>query len=207
MKLILLSSLFKWHKNLIERLLTACYRFRYRQIKWGKSFHVNSRIRFRISQSAIVTIGDNVIFNNIRKNGFSGLNKPCSIFVGNNATLKIGNHSGFSGVSIFCTNHIEIGNYCNIGGDVSIWDTDFHPINYYARRHHNIEKIDSRRTIVEDDVWIGAHSIILKGSIIGARSIIAAGSVVSGKIPHDQVWGGNPIRFLYSLKSINVVDS
>ena len=50
--------------------------------------------------------------------------------------------------------------------------------------------------VIEDDVFIGANSIICKGVHIGARSIIAAGSVVVKDIPRDEVWGGNPARFI-----------
>jgi acetyltransferase-like isoleucine patch superfamily enzyme len=107
--------------------------------------------------------------------------------VGENTELTIGINSNFSGVSIFCATHIVIGEYCNYRGVVSIWDTDFHPINYMTRSHHTMEFIRSRETIVHDDVWIGADSIILKGSFVGSRSIAAAGSVGSGRIPHDLV--------------------
>ena len=58
----------------------------------------------------------------------------------------------------------------------------------------------NRDTVIEDDVWVGAHSIILKGVTIGARSIIGAGSVVTKNIPPDCVAAGNPCRVIKSLK-------
>ena len=48
--------------------------------------------------------------------------------------------------------------------------------------------------VIEDDVWIGAHSIILKGVTIGARSIIGAGSIVTKDIPCDCIAAGNPCK-------------
>ena len=54
--------------------------------------------------------------------------------------------------------------------------------------------------VIEDDVWVGAHSIILKGVTIGARSIIGAGSVVTKSIPADCVAAGNPCRVIKNLK-------
>lgn len=56
--------------------------------------------------------------------------------------------------------------------------------------------IDHAPIVIEDDVFIGAHCIISKGVTIGARSIVAAGSVVVKSIPPDEVWGGNPARFI-----------
>ena len=53
--------------------------------------------------------------------------------------------------------------------------------------------------IIEDDVFIGAHTIILKGSKIGKGSVIGAGSVVSKDIPEGQIWAGNPIRYIKDI--------
>lgn len=54
-------------------------------------------------------------------------------------------------------------------------------------------------TIIGDNVFIGINSIILSGSNIGNNVIIGAGSVVSGRIPDNEVWGGNPAKFICSL--------
>lgn len=69
--------------------------------------------------------GDNIIFNSTLESNLVGLYKQSSIGVMNGAKLTIKNNTGFSGVSIFCKQSIEIGSYCNFGGNVSIWDTDF----------------------------------------------------------------------------------
>ena len=57
----------------------------------------------------------------------------------------------------------------------------------------------SKNVHLKKNVFIGAHSIILKGVTIGENSIIGAGSVVSKNIPPNQVWGGNPIKFIKDL--------
>jgi acetyltransferase-like isoleucine patch superfamily enzyme len=50
--------------------------------------------------------------------------------------------------------------------------------------------------IIEDDVWIGARAIILKGVRIGAGSVIGAGSIVTRDVPSYVVAAGNPCRVL-----------
>nr|WP_285890903.1 DapH/DapD/GlmU-related protein [Mesobacillus maritimus] len=50
--------------------------------------------------------------------------------------------------------------------------------------------------VIEDGVFIGGGSFILKGSHIGKDSIIGAGSVVSGRVPPNEVWAGNPAKFI-----------
>ncbi len=50
--------------------------------------------------------------------------------------------------------------------------------------------------VIEDDVWIGANTVILDGAYIESGAVIGAGSVVAGRIGGNAVWGGNPCRLL-----------
>lgn len=83
----------------------------------------------------------------------------------------------------------------NIGGNVRIFDHDFHSLHYLHQRNAAIDfkNVKIAEIIIEDDVFIGTNVLILKGVHIGARSIIAAGSVVTLKnIPNDTLVAGNP---------------
>jgi len=55
---------------------------------------------------------------------------------------------------------------------------------------------------IEDNVFIGANCIILKGVKIGDRSIIGAGSVVTKNVPSDQIWAGNPAKFIREINQV-----
>ena len=81
-----------------------------------------------------------------------------------------------------------------VGGNVRIFDHDFHALEWESRRAvENREAIRTKPVVIEDDVFIGTNVIILKGTHIGARSIVAAGSVVFGlDIPADSLVKGNP---------------
>ena len=50
--------------------------------------------------------------------------------------------------------------------------------------------------VIEDEVWIGAGSIITQGVTIGRGSVIAAGAVVTKDVPPDKIVGGVPARVL-----------
>lgn len=45
-------------------------------------------------------------------------------------------------------------------------------------------------------VFIGARTIICSNIEIGDNSIIGAGSIVTKSIPPNQIWAGNPARFI-----------
>lgn len=177
-----------WYKVYIK--------LRYPNFSYGHNFKIFGRLILSIQKKSKIELGNNIIFSSATKYNFVGINKPVSIFVGKNAELLIGDNSGFSGTSIFVAKKIIIGKYCNFGGNTSIWDNDFHPLNYEDRRVHKINQIKSSPIIIGNDVFVGANSIILKGVSIGDRSIIGAGSVVSKNIPSDEIWAGNPARLI-----------
>ncbi|WEK05817.1 MAG: acyltransferase [Candidatus Devosia phytovorans] len=61
-------------------------------------------------------------------------------------------------------------------------------------------KLDSVAPIrIHDDVFIGAHTIILPGVSIGPRAVIGAGAVVSRDVPENSVAVGSPAKVVASL--------
>ena len=57
-----------------------------------------------------------------------------------------------------------------------------------------------RHTIkMEDGCFIGANSVICSSVIIGKSSIVGAGSVVAKDIPANQIWAGNPAKYIKDI--------
>ena len=81
-----------------------------------------------------------------------------------------------------------------------MYTTDFHSLDPQIRAsaEDTLHKACAPVRICEG-AFIGAHCIILKGVTIGARSIVGSGSVVTKSIPADEIWAGNPARFIRSL--------
>jgi galactoside O-acetyltransferase len=52
---------------------------------------------------------------------------------------------------------------------------------------------------IEDKVWIGFNSIILKGVTVGEGAIVGAGSVVTKDVPPYTIVAGNPARIIREL--------
>jgi len=49
---------------------------------------------------------------------------------------------------------------------------------------------------IEDDVWVGANSVIVSGVTIGKHSIVTAGSVVTKDVMPSSIVGGVPARII-----------
>jgi acetyltransferase-like isoleucine patch superfamily enzyme len=122
----------------------------------------------------------------------------CSFVVGPNAYLKIGDDVGMSSVAIVCQNSLMIGNHVKIGGNVVIYDTDFHSLQSQHRKLIDDDRSNTitKPVIIGDNVFIGAHTTILKGVTIGNNSIVGACSVVTKSIPENQIWAGNPAKYI-----------
>ena len=93
---------------------------------------------------------------------------------------------------------ITLGNNVYLGGNVKIYDTDFHPLDFKQRIYTN-NPGKALPITLSDNVFVGAHTIILKGVTIGQNSIIWAGSVVTKSIPANEIWGGVPAKFIRKI--------
>lgn len=128
--------------------------------------------------------------------------------------ISIGDHCYLGENSkVWSAAKIEIGNRVLIAHNVNIHDNISHPLDSELRHKDykrilgleaaDVAKFDLRaqKVLIEDDVWIGFNSIILKGVRIGARSIVGAGTFVSEDVPSDVVVGGNPMRIIRSINN------
>ena len=109
----------------------------------------------------------------------------------------------------------RIGRWCSIGYNVVIGPTE-HDYGYVSTSPHfpgnELLEADRVRTdrpppVLEDDVWIGANVIVLRGVRVGRGSVIAAGAVVTRDIPEYSLAVGVPARILrprFALESNRV---
>ena len=127
--------------------------------------------------------------------------QKCAIWVGENAELTIGDNVGISSSFVVAADRITIEDNVKIGGGCYIMDTDFHSSDPEARKNPGSDRQGTRTApvTIRENAFIGASSIILKGTVIGRNSIIGAGSVVTGNVPDNQLWAGNPARFIKQL--------
>jgi len=119
---------------------------------------------------------------------------PVELTCEEGATLSIGDDCFLNyGVSIGCTNRIELGEHCDIGPYCMIIDTQFHDLHDRSKRPPGVP------TIIERDVWLGAKVNVMPGVRIGRGSVIAAGAVVTRDVPPFSVAAGVPAKVVQTL--------
>lgn len=145
-----------------------------------------------------ISIGNNFLCNSGSLG--PGLASSECKFIVNNGSIFIGNNVGISSSIISSKERITIEDNVTIGAGCMIFDTNFHSLDPKIRgtEKDTINAKNEPVTICKH-VFIGARSIITKGVTIGENSIIAAGSVVVKDVPANQIWGGNPAKFIKEL--------
>ncbi len=85
---------------------------------------------------------------------------------------------------------IRIGEHCDIASFVSINCADSH------RKCIGLsEEVERRDITLENNVFVGSHSVIKGGAKIGHHSVVAAGTIVDGvQIPPYSLVIGNPMQ-------------
>lgn len=97
-----------------------------------------------------------------------------------------------NGCELIARTSIRVGRRTLIGPHTWITDADFHGLAPELR--HTPGK--SSPVIIEENVWIGAKAVILKGVRIGSNAVVAAGCVVSKDVPPGMIVAGNPMKII-----------
>lgn len=121
----------------------------------------------------VIHIGENTI-----------IGSKCRLYLfGNNLELRIGNNCTFSHDDEILVQEdnskIIIGNDCMFSHHINVRTSDAHPIFY---TNTNERANPAKNILIGNHVWVGAHVIIQKGSIIGNNCVIATYSIVNHKI-------------------------
>jgi len=132
-----------------------------------------------IWQYAII-LQNAVIGNNCNVNCHTFIEND--VIIGDNCTIKSG---------VYLWDGITIKNNVFIGPNVTFTNDKYPKSKHYPREY--------QKTLILENVSIGAGSIILGGITIGEGALIGAGSVVTKNIPPNELWLGNPAKFVRKL--------
>ena len=94
------------------------------------------------------------------------------------------------GTSLVSSAHIKIGNDCLIGTHVTVMDCDFHRVEDKSWDTTGLP------IVLEDRVWLGNRSMILKGVRVGHDAVVAAGAVVTKDVAPRTLVAGVPAKVI-----------
>jgi maltose O-acetyltransferase len=186
----------------------------------NKIFQWPRLLKYRMLSSATITgarptINQPVLFNGVGKifcgnNVSFGVGPSPSFFSQygylevrhTSAQISIGDDVAINNNCCFISNGagITIGDYCCLGANVTVLDSDFHSLDPVARM--NKKPGMDKAVIIGINVFIGNNVLILKGVTIGDNSVVAAGSVVSKDIPCNVIAAGNPCEIKRELDPV-----
>lgn len=168
-----------------------------KRVKWGKKIKIHGVIS--LHGHGTITIGDNCIFtSSAHYNPVDGSGK-CHFSTKFNGKLIIGNHVGISNSAITASELVCIEDNVLIGSGCMISDTDHHEIKAERRNRGDEDEIAHAPIYIKNGAFIGARTIILKGVTIGENAVIGAGAVVTKDVPSNEIWAGNPAKFIRKI--------
>jgi acetyltransferase-like isoleucine patch superfamily enzyme len=137
-----------------------------------------------------VTLGDRVVLTSDSRRTALGVSHPVVVrTLHRDAVITIGNDVGISGGSICSAARIEIGDGTLLGANVTVADTNFHPIRDDARRYAPTPDPRSSDAItIGRNVFIGTGAYILRGVTIGNDAVIGAGAIVREDVQDGSVF-------------------
>ena len=148
------------------------------KIRYGKRLKLSNirqiirlNTRIHIGKNGFLSIGSIKVLHNVHISCSSG-------------ELTIGNGVSFNrNCIIVCHKKIQIGDNCQFGPNVCVYDHD----HSFSDKGVSRDQFKCSDIVIENGCWIGAGCIILRGTHIGENTVIEAGIVVKGNIPPNSV--------------------
>ncbi len=188
-------------RRLLHSLLTMVARAtakaqRSSRIEIGDGALAYGRPHLRAARGSRIVIGDNVSLVSTTYRNPLGINHPVIIrALLPGAEVVIGEGSGMSGGSISAAISVRIGSGTLLGANVTIIDTDSHPVNSLTRATDPIPPPQPEDAVsIGDNVLIGTGAMILRGVTIGDNCVVGAGAVVRSSCNPGTIVVGNPAR-------------
>ncbi len=166
-----------------------------------------------------VVIGDENFLDDAKLTGFVTVGRGCRIYgceAGGN--VIIGDFTSLWGPNLHISSNsiyqVEIGKFCSVGRSVSIQAFNHNykkATTYFIGKNVFNERWNDERTgkghiRIGNDVWVGAHSMVLTGVTIGHGALIAANSVVTTDVPPYAIVAGSPAKVIAYRFSAEIIE-
>ena len=172
-----------WIKGWALRpLWRARERFGGSRVLVGRRFSLQGKLTIR--GPGTVVFGDNVVV----------ASHATPFTHSRTARIEIGDRSFVNGTRFGCAQSIKVGTDALLG-DARITDTDHHSVSRRRSTDRSLSPV-IKPVRIEDNVWVGAGAVVLKGVTIGRDSVVAFAAVVTKDVPPGRIVGGNPAHDL-----------
>lgn len=148
--------------------------FHYKAFKFSPVSVISPFTEIEVGKGGRITLGKLV---RMRSGSKIRARKDAELIIGDNTALNYG--------CIFTAHkRITIGKDVKFGPNVLIYDHD-----HDFRTPNGLKKLKYKMNAVEigDNCWIGANTVILKGSKIGNNCVIGAGSIIKGRYEDNSI--------------------
>ena len=173
--------------------------FAWHGVKWGTNWKIFGRPIIQKHRGSRIEMGNGLTLRSWPRSNPLAPTAPVVLSTRRaDAAIDIGTNCGFTGTTLVAAERIAIGDRVLVGGNASIVDFDFHPLTPEARAE-DINAGAAAPIVIEDDVFVGMESLILKGVTIGEGAVVGAGSVVTQDVPPRTVVAGNPATVVREL--------
>ncbi|MDC0413145.1 acyltransferase [Pelagibacteraceae bacterium] len=170
--------------------------FKLINVRYGKNLKIYGPIFLENKKNINLELGDDVeIYPHLHIKSY----RNCKIIVGNgvkldsfvrlvvanSSTINIKHKSRIGKLStINAGANIEIGNKNLISQNCMI--------NSSAHNHQEVEPFVDQGykhapVILDDDVWVGANTIIEPGSVVGRHTVVGANCFIKGNVPENSI--------------------
>jgi acetyltransferase-like isoleucine patch superfamily enzyme len=175
---------------------------------------VTIRVPRRIELGANVIVDDHAVLDAKGDPEASFISCGNEVEIGRNSILSckdvgsisLGNFVSIGrNVLLSSAGEVVVGDNCSIGpyscllGSGHAWDDPEKPVLLQNRQ---IKKI-----VIEDNVWLGAHVVVMDGVTIGRNSIISVGSVVTQNIAPYRIAAGSPARVIEKRQPVTAKET
>lgn len=175
------------------------------RLKIGSNFQCDTFPSFIINKGCKVFIGDNVQFRRnieLRSHGSSSINIESNVRIDRGVRLLAANESMISikkgaRIGLYTVfnggDNITVGEKSLISGFVYL-QTSMH--NYKKGQNVQDQGYAHAPITLENDVWLGAHVVVLPNTVIGEGAVVGSNAVVTNSVQAFEVVGGVPAKAL-----------
>lgn len=180
----------RWLKSVLQRLHQDMALDLRRQQWWAQGVSVSPLVIINMDRLSILQIGRGSLIGpytvlDLLSDPLACEPTPCILRIGQRTAINEFNSIRASGSEVVIADNCLLSQYAAVIGS-----------NHAMRRGQPMcdQPWDMRRAgvCIGDDVWIGAHAVVLPGVRIGSGAVVAAGAVVTKDVPEYAVVAGVP---------------